>query len=331
MKTSCLSLWLLFRDQDQQAQHRGEQGPASHPGTGGVLSRNVAAVLKDLMRSVRGYLTADHTETPGEETAVSQVYLNRVLIAHSTLSVLNEKLVVKGHQSNGIIGRIDEYRRALMLGFEQLRGLRQYQSSPVRMQRFCTIMVHLTPIILAPYWRHYCHDYNEKLGISPQRVCIPAYLSCTIFVSVLCTLLRVAVDIADPWDGVGADDIAFKVPEEIEWATRAAPMGFDEHGNVMFAWTQEDDTDDKGENDEPESPMRVQLRRMTSAIMGRAPADAQERDEEADALLSVHHRHSGAAAGTDGRGRAYIASAEDRVKVAEDMERRRKAAADGIS
>jgi hypothetical protein len=108
-------------------------------------------------------------------------------------------------------------------------------------------------------------------------------------------------------------------------------MGFDEHGNVMFAWTQEDDTDDKGENDEPESPMRVQLRRMTSAIMGRAPADAQERDEEADALLSVHHRHSGAAAGTDGRGRAYIASAEDRVKVAEDMERRRKAAADGIS
>ena len=152
MKTAALSLWFLHRDQDQQAHHP-HNGPAAKPGIGGVLAHNVAHVLQDLMCSVRGYLQAAHVLIPGKETPTTQLYLNRVLVAHSTLSVLNERLVMKNHQANGVISRVDEYRRVLMLGFEQLRGLRQYQSSPLRLQRFCNIMVHLTPMILAPYFR----------------------------------------------------------------------------------------------------------------------------------------------------------------------------------
>jgi hypothetical protein len=87
-------------------------------GTGGVLAANVATVLVELMCNVRSYLTADH-EGAGTETDESRVYLNRVLVAHSTLSVLNEKLVFKGNQANGGIGRVDEYRRgALMEGWQ---------------------------------------------------------------------------------------------------------------------------------------------------------------------------------------------------------------------
>lgn len=315
MKTAALSLWLLHRDQDQQAVDGQPR-----PGVGGLLSKNVALVLQDLMCSVRSYLTTEQGDSPGKETPVTQVYLNRILVSHSTLSVLNEKLVFKGNQANGGIGRVDEYRRALMLGFEQLRALRQYQSSPVRMQRFCVIMVHLAPMILAPFWRHYCHDYNKNLGISPQKVCIPAYLSCSIFVSVLCTLLRVAVDIADPWDGVGQDDIAFRVPEEIEWATHAAPMGFDEHGHVVFTWTPDTPDDDEEEHEQLSAAGMVmqRLRRITgvdqkdqqpqqpyvaSAFnrVERAPAGGgsvqRAHDEEADALLSVRHRHPAGAEG----------------------------------
>jgi hypothetical protein len=292
MKTAALSLWLLFRDQDQAAS----EGQAK-PGVGGVLAANVAAVLEDLLCSARGYLSAEHQGRAGSETEESQVYLNRIAVAHSTLSVLNEKLVFKGNQANGCIGRVDEYRRVLMLGFEQLRALRSYQSSPVRMQKFCVVMVHLAPIFLAPYWRHYCHEFNEKLGIRPQRVCIPAYLSCTVFVSVLCTLLRVAVDIADPWDGVGADDICFLVPEEVEAATHASPLGFDEHGRVQFTWTHGLSAPKRHSSDGGAAhPAIMQLRRMSSILTRRsvdavqgAPAGAGE--EESDALLNARHRH----------------------------------------
>ena len=148
--------------------------------------------------------------------------------------------------------------------------------------------------------RHYCHEYNRNLGISPQRVCIPAYLSCTIFVSVLCTLLRVAVDIADPWDGVGADDICFMVPEEVESATRASPLGFDEHGRVQFAWTH------GLAGPKPEGQpgnLGMQLRRMSSIVRHSVDSavhsihlhgsPAKHAEEESDALLNHRHHPAG--------------------------------------
>lgn len=312
MKTAALSLWLLFRDQDQQAS----EGATPKPGVGGVLAANVAAVLEDLLCSARGYLTAEHPGRAGVESPESHVWLNRIAVAHSTLSVLNEKLVFKGNQANGCIGRVDEYRRVLMLGFEQLRALRTYQSSPVRMQRFCVVMVHLTPVFLAPYWRHYCHDFNKNLGISPQRVCIPAYLSCTVFVSVLCTLLRVAVDIADPWDGVGADDICFLVPEEVEAATHALPLGFDEQGRVQFPWTHGLSATKRGSGDGGVAHLAVmQLRRMSSIVRHSVDhavhsahlhgSPARHDEEETDALLNARHRHH--PAGSSGSSSADVA------------------------
>lgn len=77
---------------------------------------------------------------------------------------------------------------ALIVGLDQLRAIRKYHSSPVRMQRcvpvlspsrvvgkklvshpqpscrFCALMVHLTPVFLAPYWRHYCPEFDKNKG-----------------------------------------------------------------------------------------------------------------------------------------------------------------------
>jgi len=146
---------------------------------------------------------------------------------------------------------------------------------------------------------HYCHDYNRGLGVSPQDVCIPAYLSSTIFSAVLCTLLRVANDIADPWDGIGQDDLRFEVPEELEWATRAAPLEFDDCGRVVFSWPHGLTGTASGQSGgQADSPLMVELRRVGNVVRQsfdgialphrRAPEGGSalpEHDDESDALL----------------------------------------------
>ena len=83
-------------------------------------------------------------------------------------------------------------------------------------------MVHVSPIFLAPYFRHFCPEcvvcvalprsagrahlallplrYDKNKGTSPRNVCVPAYLSSGIFCAVLSTLYAVAVDMSNPFD-----------------------------------------------------------------------------------------------------------------------------------
>ncbi len=149
MKAAAVSLWFLHRDFDQTAG--GEATP--RPGVGGVLARNVNVVLQDLFSNVRSYLVTPSAH-PGQDDPTAKIYYNRALVAFSTLSVLNEKLLFKQNLANGGMGRANEYlrgarqlrarvaahahtalRAALMVGLDQLRAIRKYHSSPVRMQR----------------------------------------------------------------------------------------------------------------------------------------------------------------------------------------------------
>ena len=80
-------------------------------------------------------------------------------------------------------------------------------------------MVHVSPIFLAPYFRHFCPEcvllyraaapqaepccllrFDKNKGTSPRNVCVPAYLSSGIFCAVLSTLFAVAVDMSNPFD-----------------------------------------------------------------------------------------------------------------------------------
>ena len=80
-------------------------------------------------------------------------------------------------------------------------------------------MVHVSPIFLAPYFRHFCPEcvhqlrrsasrgadaplrrFDKNKGTSPRNVCVPAYLSSGIFAAVLSTLYAVAVDMSNPFD-----------------------------------------------------------------------------------------------------------------------------------
>ena len=82
-------------------------------------------------------------------------------------------------------------------------------------------MVHVSPVFLAPYFRHFCPEcvsdvlrlrgcaqaltwhpcrFDKNKGTSPRGVCVPAYLSSGIFCAVLSTLFAVAVDMSNPFD-----------------------------------------------------------------------------------------------------------------------------------
>jgi hypothetical protein len=120
-------------------------------------------------------------------------------------------------------------------------------------------MVHVSPIFLAPYFRHWCPEFDKNKGTSPRGMCVPGYLSCTVFCAVLSTLYAVAVDMSDPWDGVGADDLRFTLDTEIEEATRAAHHALNaDTGEVEFPWT--------ARVAPPEARRPLQLRRMSSTV-----------------------------------------------------------------
>jgi hypothetical protein len=82
--------------------------------------------------------------------------------------------------------------------------------------------------------RHYCPEYSAKA--TPDSICIPAYVACTIFCIVLSTMFAVSREVGDPWDGVGSDDIHLSLREDIEEAVRAPPLTCDSSGAVTLSW-----------------------------------------------------------------------------------------------
>jgi hypothetical protein len=224
-KAAAVSLAFLHRDYEQTAGERGSSAP---------LFRTVVQVELELASLVKAYLTHKLSGELHAEDAASSALLARILVCFSTLSVCNERLTWKANYANGGMGRANEYLRALMLHFEQVRAVKKYEAAPVRLAKLCQLMVHISPLLLAPYWRHYCPEYNKSTR--PVSVCLPAYLSCTIFCLVLSTMFTVAREVGDPWDGLGDDDIRVSLEEEIGEAVRAPPLAFDSAADVAFPW-----------------------------------------------------------------------------------------------
>ncbi len=78
--------------------------------------------------------------------------------------------------------------------------------------------------------------FDKSKGTSPRGTCVPGYLSSAVFCAVLSTLFAVAVDMSDPWDGMGADDLHFLIDTELEEATRAEAHPINEHTGAQRGW-----------------------------------------------------------------------------------------------
>ena len=64
---------------------------------------------------------------------------------------------VAGYTKSGEGGmsRMHQFLRDLMSNFENVRAVRDTET-PVGLRLFCFALIHFSPILLAPYWNHFC-------------------------------------------------------------------------------------------------------------------------------------------------------------------------------
>ena len=139
----------------------------------GTLVHNAYVVLQEFLSSTRLYLT-----TGDEDEATVLASHARAIRALSTLSALNEALGdAAGYSKGGEggISRAHQYTRYLLVNLEQLRILRSYSGSPHGMRYFCSLMTHVSPLLLAPYFRRahnlgISHHGTDAMTRSPQAL-----------------------------------------------------------------------------------------------------------------------------------------------------------------
>jgi hypothetical protein len=111
-------------------------------------------MLQKLLDDIEWYMRSPYRV---EETA------NVVYDGFSSFSVLmNEFGPEAGFAKGGEGGmsRMQLYFRLMMQQFEDLRAIRDSET-PVGLRLFCFALIHITPIILAPYWNHFCEKQTE--------------------------------------------------------------------------------------------------------------------------------------------------------------------------
>jgi hypothetical protein len=124
-----------------------------------------------------------------------------------------------------------------------LEGVREVRDNetPKGLRKFAIFLICLTPIMLAPYWSHFCASANGGAvdtvytvtsdgTVVPMAVggdvgedgaevaapmahaygCIAGYFIAVLYVVITFSLLRVQEALEDPFDGVGEDDIQWQ-------------------------------------------------------------------------------------------------------------------------
>ena len=104
-------------------------------------------------------------------------------------------------------GRLWESARRMIIAWEDVKTVRYY-TSPRVLRRFCFFMIHAIPILLAPYWVHFCaEDHDGTIeALDPLYGCFSGYFLGVIFCVILITLDRVR-------DGL---DLCFEGSEEVD-------------------------------------------------------------------------------------------------------------------
>ncbi|KAJ1476930.1 hypothetical protein T484DRAFT_1823133 [Baffinella frigidus] len=84
----------------------------------------------------------------------------------------------------GGLSRLQVYLRDMMANFEEVRAVRDTET-PVGLRLFCFALIHISPILLAPYWSHFCEKQNNTEIVSAQYGCESGY-----FVGVFYVLIK---------------------------------------------------------------------------------------------------------------------------------------------
>ena len=82
----------------------------------------------------------------------------------------------------GGLSRLNLYLRDIMLHFEEVRAVRDSET-PIGLRLFCFALIHISPVLLAPYWNHFCAKQTAT-ELPSQYGCESGLLFCMLLLLV---------------------------------------------------------------------------------------------------------------------------------------------------
>jgi hypothetical protein len=158
------------------------EDPAAH------RTETMQTILGNLLRSCRDMFTHPLPEMPAYE---GQVYREI-----SNLSLFVEQMRDAGLATNEI-SRCNQYLSRIALSFERMKHIYQYRT-PRTLRAFSTFFIFFLPLIYGPYFAYQAKQYGPGL----------AYVTPILFVLVLVGLANIQNHLENPFDRIGADDVA---------------------------------------------------------------------------------------------------------------------------
>ena len=206
LKGAMFTVYLMFKTWEKEKQGKwGWETDGS-----GRWAAELDTVYEKLLDDIELYLRSSR---PAPEESGNVVYDGLV-----TLGTMMEKFAPHcGHTIYGGqlgIGRMSCYHRDIVSSFERVRAILDTQM-PVGLRLFCFALIHVSPIVLAPYWNRFCGEkmvhYSHYAMMESQYGCQAGYFIAITYVLILVTLYRVQAQLENPFDGGNLDDINWEL------------------------------------------------------------------------------------------------------------------------
>ena len=151
--------------------------------------RHIETVLADLLHSCRDMFKGTIEEMPRHE--------KRVYAAFSDLSNFVKRMRGEG-LAGGECSRCNQYISKMIVSFESVKHIYQYRT-PRTLRAFSDFFIVLLPILYGPYFAFQATEY----GIPALTFIMPV-----LFAIILVGLDNIQSHLEDPFDQIGADDVA---------------------------------------------------------------------------------------------------------------------------
>jgi hypothetical protein len=203
LKGAMFTMYLMFRTWERDAEGRwGWERQAQCQ-----WAAEVEKVYQKLLDDIELYLRGSR---PAPEESGNVVYDGLVALS----DVMAKFAPHSGHSEQGGqlgMGRMSCYHREAVSSFERVRAVLDTQM-PVGLRLFCYALIHVSPIVLAPYWNRFCGEKMSSVAFMESAYgCQAGYFIAITYVLILVTLSRVQMQLENPFDGDDLDDVNWEL------------------------------------------------------------------------------------------------------------------------
>ncbi len=206
LKGAMFAMYLMFRTWERDAD--GRWGWERHAQCQWAVE--VEKIYQKLLDDIELYLRGSR---PAPEESGNVVYDGLVALCDA----MAKFAPYSGHSKQGGqlgMGRMSCYHREAVSSFERVRAILDTQM-PVGLRLFCYALIHVSPIVLAPYWNRFCGEkmsnYSSVALMESAYGCQAGYFIAITYVLILVTLSRVQMQLENPFEGDDLDDVNWEL------------------------------------------------------------------------------------------------------------------------